>query len=93
MAMSSLSSLERDRRATRRWKRAAAIAAALIVMAVGGFIALVLVWFASFNSGSWAATPAERRQRLTWAAVVFGSTVLVVGLILWRGLRNADRSR
>lgn len=64
---------------------------AVVVMAIGGFITLVLVWFASFNSGSWAATPAEQRQRLTWAVLVLVATVLTIGLILWRGFRRGER--
>ena len=83
--MTSLSASER------RWKRGSATAGALIVLAVGSFITLVLVWLSALNNGAWAATPTERHQRLTWACVVFGVTITVFVSILWRAWRDPDR--
>ena len=65
---------------------------ALIVLGLGGFATLVLLWMAAWNNGAWAATPTERRQRVTWAVIVFSLTVTVASVVVWRGFRRRVKS-
>jgi hypothetical protein len=47
---------------------------------------------AAWNNGAWAATPTERRQRVTWAVIVFSLTVAVASVVVWRGFRRRVES-
>ena len=84
-----LTSNRNRRRAGRAW----AVAGALFVLAIGGFVTLALLWWASFNYEPWEPTPSDRRRILIWATCMFALTVGAAGAILWRGFRARDEDR
>jgi Flp pilus assembly protein protease CpaA len=72
--------------------RALSVVLALLVLLAGGFVTLVLVWWASWNNGAWAASPSDRRQRFIGAAVAFALTIGLAGLIMWSGFRSREEN-
>ena len=69
-------------------RKATAVVGALVVLAVGAFIALACLWLSAWDWQGTTTSPKDRRSLYIGAATATGAAVIVAAATLFAGFRK-----